>query len=146
MTATGVTFKAVSISWSPTYSETIGSALPALVSKDMSRAVRGTKTSTPIPPMGGGVPMFLPMGSEAPTVKFSGILKGESNFNIWKAIKQGDLLYVYASEYAELATDEIRYWWVDQPTFTRKGGYIDRWDYELTVIQSLRKGDQTVRT
>jgi hypothetical protein len=157
MTATGVTFKKVTIVWDP-YSETISStSLSAILAKETTKASRGSKYEQPIPPAASNVadankPVFYPMGRQGETVKLVAYIKGSTNFALWDAIVQGDLLYVSASEYEELPVGS--YWWVDANTTSRKGGMaaadmtgtkVGLWNHEITVIRSYRKGDQTVR-
>jgi hypothetical protein len=154
---TGVSFKLVTIVWKP-YSETpAGTALPAVLAKEMSKSSRGTKFEQPVPPAmsnssDADKPIFYPMGRQGETVKLSGYVKTATNFALWDPIVQGNLLCVSASEYEELPANS--YWWVDANTLSRKGGMsagdmtgakTGLWNHELTVIRSYRKGDQTVR-
>ncbi|HPS39895.1 MAG TPA: hypothetical protein PL124_10815 [Candidatus Cloacimonadota bacterium] len=153
----GVSFKKVTIVWDP-YSETMAAtALSAIFSKEISKASRGTKFEYPIPPGASNTadankPIFYPMGKQGETVKLTAYIKTSENFALWDPIVQGDLLYVYASEYEELPASS--YWWVDANTISRKGGMAAAdmtgaktglWNHELTVIRSYRKGDQKVR-
>ena len=154
MSATGVIFKKVTINWASSgspYSESIGAVLPALISQDISKASQGTKLNTGIPPaagssQGGNKSIFFPMGSEGPIVKISGRIHGSANASAWMDVQQGDLLYVDSTEYIELPASGIRYWWVDKPVVSRKKGYWDMWDYELTLYKSWRTGVQVLRT
>jgi len=149
--ATGVVFKPVAITWNPYSEGTPGTALPALLAMDISRTSQGTKINTGIPPAagstaGGNKSTFFPMGSEGPIVKLSGRLHLSASATTWMEVMQGDLLYVDSSEYIELPASGIRYWWVDKPVFSRKKGYWDIWEYELTVTKSWRNGKQVLRT
>ena len=150
MTATGVVFKPVAIVWEP-YAETIGAVLPALLAMDISITSQGTKIDTGIPPAagttaGGNKSTFFPMGAQGPIVKMSGRLHLAASATAWAGIYQGDLLYVNSSEYIELPALGIRYWWVDKPLLSRKKGYHDIWDFEITLIKSWRNGKQVLRT
>ena len=164
MTATGVTFKLVNITWGSrgppvvAYSESIGTARSAIIAKDISKASRGTKIEQPVPPAASGLqsdkPIFFPMGQQGVSVKLTSYIKSAVNFALWDPIVQGNLLYIdtAGSEYAELPP--LSYWWVDQNTISRKGGMTaydpvavstGLWNHELVVIRSWRKGDQTLR-
>lgn len=157
--ATGVTFTLVTIVWNPYSESTAGTALSAIISKEISISSRGTKFEQPVPPSsasegGPDKPIFIPMGKQGETVKLTAYLKSSTNFALWKPISQGNLLYVSASEYEELPVGS--YWWVDANTITRKGGMAAAsmtgtltglWNHELSVIKSYRTGDgKTVRS
>lgn len=125
----GVTFKLVAVSGNG--SETKSTTLPAIAPNTISRSTRAKKYATAIP---NQRPIWIPLGSEGPTVKSKSKLHSSADYTSWDAIQSSDLLYVFTSTLSEFPSGS--YWWVDQLDISREGGWVSLWILDMTLERS----------
>jgi len=133
----GVTFRKVTVAENG--SETLSTTLPTISPNTVSRSTRAKKyaTATPDKP-----PIWIPLGSEGPTVKSKSKLHSSADYTSWDSIKSCDLLYVSATTLNEFPSGS--YWWVDQLDISREGGWVNLWILDMTLERSWynSQGDQ----
>jgi hypothetical protein len=155
MTATGIIFKIITISSSGTESD--GATLPAIFSKDIAISTNAVKIAQPIP---GRREYYFPKGDDAPKAKIncrlygSGITGKTDNATAWMqnvysggawtGVFANTLLKVVSSEYDEFKADS--YWWVDNKTIKRSGGYYNIFEMEIAFIRSFYTIQDAIRS
>lgn len=125
----GVTFRKVTIAENG--SETLSTTLPAISPNTISRSTRAKKYATAIPDQR---PIWIPLGSEGPTVKSKSKLHSSTDYASWDAVQSNDLLYVSTSTLSEFPSGS--YWWVDQLDINREGGWVSLWILDMTLERS----------
>lgn len=125
----GVTFRLVAVSENG--SETLSTTLPAISPNTISRSTRAKKYATAIPDKR---PIWIPLGSEGPTVKSKSKLHSSADYTSWDAVQSNDLLYVSTSTLNEFPSGS--YWWVDQLDISREGGWVNLWILDMTLERS----------
>ena len=93
----GVTFRKVTVAENG--SETLSTTLPTISPNTISRSTRAKKYATAIP---DERPIWIPLGSEGPTVKSKSKLHSSADYASWDSIQSCDLLYVSTSTLSEL--------------------------------------------
>ena len=132
----GVTFKLIAVSENG--SESQSTTLPTISPNTVSRSTRAKKYATARP---NNKPIWIPLGSEGPTVKSKSKLHSSADYTSWDSIQSCDLLYVSVTTLSEFPSGS--YWWVDQLDISREGGWISLWILDLTLERSwlLQNGD-----
>ena len=125
----GVTFRKVTIAENG--SETLSTTLPTISPNTISRSTRAKKYATAIPDKR---PIWIPLGSEGPTVKSKSKLHSSADYTSWDSIQSCDLLYVSTSTLSEFPSGS--YWWVDQLDISREGGWVSLWILDMTLERS----------
>ncbi len=125
----GVTFRLVEVAEDG--SETLSTTLPAISPNTISRSTRAKKYATAIPDKR---PIWIPLGSEGPTVKSKSKLHSSADYTSWDAVQSNDLLYVSATTLNEFPSGS--YWWVDQLDISREGGWVSLWILDMTLERS----------
>ena len=125
----GVTFRLVKVAENG--SETLSTTLPAISPNTVSRSTRAKKYATAIPDKR---PIWIPLGSEGPTVKSKSKLHSSADYTSWDAVQSNDLLYVSTSTLSEFPSGS--YWWVDQLDISREGGWVSLWILDMTLERS----------
>jgi hypothetical protein len=125
----GVTFRLVKVAENG--SETLSTTLPAISPNTISRSTRAKKYATAIPDKR---PIWIPLGSEGPTVKSKSKLHSSADYTSWDAVQSNDLLYVSTSTLNEFPSGS--YWWVDQLDISREGGWVNLWILDMTLERS----------
>ena len=125
----GVTFRLVAVSENG--SETLSTTLPAISPNTISRSTRAKKYATAIRDKR---PIWIPLGSEGPTVKSKSKLHSSADYTSWDAVQSNDLLYVSATTLNEFPSGS--YWWVDQLDISREGGWVSLWILDMTLERS----------
>lgn len=125
----GVTFKLMAVSENG--SETQSTTLPEIAPNTISRSTRAKKYATAIRDQKA---LWVPLGSEGPTVKSKSKIKSPADYTSWDAIQSCDLLYVSTSDLSEFPAGS--YWWVDQLDMSREGGWVDLWILDMTLERS----------
>lgn len=125
----GVTFRLVKVAENG--SETLSTTLPAISPNTVSRSTRAKKYATAIP---NQRPIWIPLGSEGPTVKSKSRLHSSADYTSWDAVQSNDLLYVSATTLNEFPSGS--YWWVDQLDISREGGWVSLWILDMTLERS----------
>ena len=125
----GVTFRLVAVSESG--SETLSTTLPAISPNTISRSTRAKKYATAIRDKR---PIWIPLGSEGPTVKSKSKLHSSADYTSWDAVQSNNLLYVSTSTLSEFPSGS--YWWVDQLDISREGGWVSLWILDMTLERS----------
>lgn len=125
----GVTFRLVKVAENG--SETLSTTLPAISPNTVSRSTRAKKYATAIP---NQRPIWIPLGSEGPTVKSKSRLHSSADYTSWDAVQSNDLLYVSATTLNEFPSGS--YWWVDQLDISREGGWVNLWILDMTLERS----------
>jgi len=125
----GVTFRKVTIAENG--SETLSTTLPTISPNTISRSTRAKKYATAIPDKR---PIWIPLGSEGPTVKSKSKLHSSADYASWDSIQSCDLLYVSTSTLSEFPSGS--YWWVDQLDISREGGWVSLWILDMTLERS----------
>ena len=133
----GVTFRKVTVAENG--SETLSTTLPTISPNTVSRSTRAKKYATAIPDKR---PIWIPLGSEGPTVKSKSKLHSSADYTSWDSIQSCDLLYVSTSTLSEFPSGS--YWWVDQLDISREGGWVSLWILDMTLERSWynSQGDQ----
>lgn len=134
----GVTFRKVTIAEDG--SETLSTFLPAIAPNTVARSTRAKKYATAIP---NDRAIWLPLGSEGPTVKSKSKLHSSTDYTSWDSVQSCDLLYVSTTTLSEFPASS--YWWVDQLDISREGGWINLWILDMTLERAWRKADGTIR-
>lgn len=130
----GVTFNIVSIS--DDGSESISTSLPTISPRTIARSTRAKKYATALP---NDVAIWLPLGSEGPTIKSKSLIKSASDYTQWDAVKSCTLLYVSASNLPEFPASS--YWWVDLLDLNREAGWVNHWILDITLERAWRKAN-----
>ena len=125
----GVTFRLVKVAENG--SETLSTTLPAISPNTISRSTRAKKYATAIRDKR---PIWIPLGSEGPTVKSKSKLHSSADYTSWDAVQSNDLLYVSATTLNEFPSGS--YWWVDQLDISREGGWVNLWVLDMTLERS----------
>jgi hypothetical protein len=125
----GVTFRLVKVAEDGR--ETLSTTLPAISPNTVSRSTRAKKYATAIPDKR---PIWIPLGSEGPTVKSKSKLHSSADYTSWDAVQSNDLLYVSTSTLNEFPSGS--YWWVDQLDISREGGWVNLWILDMTLERS----------
>lgn len=125
----GVTFRLVKVAEDG--SETLSTTLPAISPNTISRSTRAKKYATAIRDKR---PIWIPLGSEGPTVKSKSKLHSSADYTSWDAVQSNDLLYVSATTLNEFPSGS--YWWVDQLDISREGGWVSLWILDMTLERS----------
>lgn len=125
----GVTFRLVAVAENG--SETLSTTLPTISPNTISRSTRAKKYATAIPDQR---PIWIPLGSEGPTVKSKSKLHSSADYASWDSIQSCDLLYVSSSTLSEFPSGS--YWWVDQLDINREGGWVNLWILDMTLERS----------
>ena len=125
----GVTFRLVKVAENG--SETLSTTLPTISPNTVSRSTRAKKYATAIP---NKRPIWIPLGSEGPTVKSKSKLHSSADYTSWDAVQSNDLLYVSTSTLSEFPSGS--YWWVDQLDISREGGWVSLWILDMTLERS----------
>jgi len=125
----GVTFRKVTVAENG--SETLSTTLPTISPNTVSRSTRAKKYATAIPDKR---PIWIPLGSEGPTVKSKSKLHSSADYTSWDSIQSCDLLYVSTSTLSEFPSGS--YWWVDQLDISREGGWVNLWILDMTLERS----------
>jgi hypothetical protein len=125
----GVTFRLVKVAEDG--SETLSTTLPAISPNTISRSTRAKKYATAIRDKR---PIWIPLGSEGPTVKSKSKLHSSADYTSWDAVQSNDLLYVSATTLNEFPSGS--YWWVDQLDISREGGWVNLWILDMTLERS----------
>lgn len=125
----GVTFRLVKVAENG--SETLSTTLPTISPNTISRSTRAKKYATAIPDKR---PIWIPLGSEGPTVKSKSKLHSSADYTSWDAVQSNDLLYVSATTLSEFPSGS--YWWVDQLDISREGGWVNLWVLDMTLERS----------
>ena len=125
----GVTFRLVAVAENG--SETLSTTLPTISPNTISRSTRAKKYATAIP---DDRPIWIPLGSEGPTVKSKSKLHSSADYASWDSIQSCDLLYVSTSTLSEFPSGS--YWWVDQLDINREGGWVNLWILDMTLERS----------
>lgn len=125
----GVTFRLVKVAENG--SETLSTTLPAISPNTISRSTRAKKYATAIRDKR---PIWIPLGSEGPTVKSKSKLHSSADYTSWDAVQSNDLLYVSATTLNEFPSGS--YWWVDQLDISREGGWVNLWILDMTLERS----------
>lgn len=125
----GVTFRLVKVAENG--SETLSTTLPAISPNTISRSTRAKKYATAIRDKR---PIWIPLGSEGPTVKSKSKLHSSADYTSWDAVQSNDLLYVSATTLSEFPSGS--YWWVDQLDISREGGWVSLWILDMTLERS----------
>ena len=124
-----VTFRLVTVAENG--SETLSTTLPAISPNTVSRSTRAKKYATAIP---NQRPIWIPLGSEGPTVKSKSKLHSSADYTSWDSIQSCDLLYVSSSTLSEFPSGS--YWWVDQLDISREAGWVNLWILDMTLERS----------
>lgn len=125
----GVTFRLVKVAEDG--SETLSTTLPAISPNTISRSTRAKKYATAVRDKR---PIWIPLGSEGPTVKSKSKLHSSADYTSWDAVQSNDLLYVSATTLNEFPSGS--YWWVDQLDISREGGWVSLWILDMTLERS----------
>lgn len=125
----GVTFRLVKVAENG--SETLSTTLPTISPNTISRSTRAKKYATAIP---DDRPIWIPLGSEGPTVKSKSKLHSSADYTSWDSIQSCDLLYVSSSTLSEFPSGS--YWWVDQLDISREAGWVNLWILDMTLERS----------
>ena len=125
----GVTFRLVKVAEDG--SETLSTTLPAISPNTISRSTRAKKYATAVRDKR---PIWIPLGSEGPTVKSKSKLHSSADYTFWDAVQSNDLLYVSATTLNEFPSGS--YWWVDQLDISREGGWVNLWILDMTLERS----------
>ena len=125
----GVTFRLVKVAENG--SETLSTTLPAISPNTISRSTRAKKYATAIRDKR---PIWIPLGSEGPTVKSKSKLHSSADYTSWDAVQSNDLLYVSTSTLSEFPSGS--YWWVDQLDISREAGWVNLWILDMTLERS----------
>lgn len=125
----GVTFRLVKVAENG--SETLSTTLPTISPNTISRSTRAKKYATAIP---DDRPIWIPLGSEGPTVKSKSKLRSSADYASWDRIQSCDLLYVSSSTLSEFPSGS--YWWVDQLDISREAGWVNLWILDMTLERS----------
>ena len=125
----GVTFRLVKVAENG--SETLSTTLPAISPNTISRSTRAKKYATAIRDKR---PIWIPLGSEGPTVKSKSKLHSSADYTSWDAVQSNDLLYVSTTTLNEFPSGS--YWWVDQLDISREGGWVSLWILDMTLERS----------
>ena len=125
----GVTFRLVAVAENG--SETLSTTLPAISPNTISRSTRAKKYATAIRDKR---PIWIPLGSEGPTVKSKSKLHSSADYTSWDVVQSNDLLYVSATTLSEFPSGS--YWWVDQLDISREGGWVNLWILDMTLERS----------
>jgi len=125
----GVTFRLVKVAENG--SETLSTTLPTISPNTISRSTRAKKYATAIP---NKRPIWIPLGSEGPTVKSKSKLHSSADYASWDSIQSCDLLYVSTSTLSEFPSGS--YWWVDQLDISREAGWVNLWILDMTLERS----------
>ena len=125
----GVTFRLVKVAENG--SETLSTTLPTISPNTISRSTRAKKYATAIPDKR---PIWIPLGSEGPTVKSKSKLHSSADYASWDSIQSCDLLYVSSSTLSEFPSGS--YWWVDQLDISREAGWVNLWILDMTLERS----------
>lgn len=125
----GVTFRLVAVAENG--SETLSTTLPTISPNTISRSTRAKKYATAIRDQR---PIWIPLGSEGPTVKSKSKLHSSADYTSWDAVQSNDLLYVSSSTLSEFPSGS--YWWVDQLDISREGGWVNLWILDMTLERS----------
>lgn len=125
----GVTFRLVKVAENG--SETLSTTLPTISPNTISRSTRAKKYATAIP---DERPIWIPLGSEGPTVKSKSKLHSSADYASWDSIQSCDLLYVSTSTLSEFPSGS--YWWVDQLDISREAGWVNLWILDMTLERS----------
>lgn len=125
----GVTFRLVAVAENG--SESLSTTLPAISPNTISRSTRAKKYATAIP---NQRPIWIPLGSEGPTVKSKSKLHSSADYTSWDSIQSCDLLYVSISTLSEFPSGS--YWRVDQLDINREGGWVSLWILDMTLERS----------
>lgn len=125
----GVTFRLVKVAENG--SETLSTTLPAISPNTISRSTRAKKYATAIRDKR---PIWIPLGSEGPTVKSKSKLHSSADYTSWDAVQSNNLLYVSATTLSEFPPGS--YWWVDQLDISREGGWVNLWILDMTLERS----------
>lgn len=125
----GVTFRLVKVAENG--SETLSTTLPTISPNTISRSTRAKKYATAIRDKR---PIWIPLGSEGPTVKSKSKLHSSADYTSWDAVQSNDLLYVSATTLSEFPSGS--YWWVDQLDISREGGWVNLWILDMTLERS----------
>lgn len=125
----GVTFRLVKVAENG--SETLSTTLPTISPNTISRSTRAKKYATAIP---NKRPIWIPLGSEGPTVKSKSKLHSSADYTSWDAVQSNDLLYVSTTTLSEFPSGS--YWWVDQLDISREGGWVNLWILDMTLERS----------
>lgn len=125
----GVTFRLVKVAENG--SESLSTTLPTISPNTISRSTRAKKYATAIP---DDRPIWIPLGSEGPTVKSKSKLHSSADYASWDSIQSCDLLYVSTSTLSEFPSGS--YWWVDQLDINREAGWVNLWILDMTLERS----------
>jgi len=125
----GVTFRLVKVAEDG--SETLSTTLPAISPNTISRSTRAKKYATAVRDKR---PIWIPLGSEGPTVKSKSKLHSSADYTSWDAVQSNDLLYVSTTTLSEFPSGS--YWWVDQLDISREGGWVNLWILDMTLERS----------
>lgn len=125
----GVTFRLVAVAENG--SESLSTILPAISPNTISRSTRAKKYATAIRDKR---PIWIPLGSEGPTVKSKSKLHSSADYTSWDAVQSNDLLYVSATTLSEFPSGS--YWRVDQLDINREGGWVSLWILDMTLERS----------
>ena len=134
----GVTFRLVKVAENG--SETLSTTLPTISPNTISRSTRAKKYATAIP---NKRPIWIPLGSEGPTVKSKSKLHSSADYASWDSIQSCDLLYVSTSTLSEFPSGS--YWWVDQLDISREAGWVNLWILDMTLERSWYNSQGNLR-
>jgi hypothetical protein len=87
--------------------------------------------------VGRGVPVYIKFGFES-SVSCTGMIVSSTDYAKLKAWTGDAILECTASTYPEIVvttSPSTNYIIVDKAKISRKGGYLDQWDYAFTFIQ-----------
>jgi len=84
---------------------------------------------------GSGIPVYIKFGFEK-SITATGQIFSSTNYNKLKAWDGDVILDCTASSYPEIpATASTNYLIIDKIKLSRKGGYLNIWDFNITFIQ-----------
>jgi len=105
----------------------------AYVSLDVKTCDVSRESSKEIQAIPNANHILIPLGDIGLSIKLTGSIFDETSYNNMMSWKYGALLDVNATNMYEIDTDTN--WYVDKIQMSRKGAYLQRFDYSLSLIQ-----------
>lgn len=105
------------------------------ITLDFSSISEDTSSSKMKVGTGTGIPVYIRFGFEK-TITATGTILSATDYAKLKAWDGDTILDCTTSTYPEIVISSGTYYLiVDKIKLSRKGGYLNRWDYSITLIQ-----------
>jgi hypothetical protein len=112
---------------------TFTSANPtSTITMNISKIKTSMESAAEIQPIPGASPLVIKLGWNGNVIQFSGKVFTETDHDNIRNLTGESTLTVTTSTYPEFDTSTV--WLVQKRDISRKGGYLNQWDVDMTVI------------